>query len=101
MGPTVLKSAINRALATPDLHGGKDRGACGRSLRLWDATALALQALSFESGRRMLIILSSGEDHKSQLSWKALRNFADDYSIAIFGLRDLERFSGEFSLQRS
>jgi hypothetical protein len=99
VGPLLLHSAVSRALSAPNLHEGKDQGRCGRSLRLWDTAALALKALAQQPGRRVLIIVSAGDDHKSVLSWNMLRNYADDNSIAIFGLRDLEHFAGDSGTQ--
>jgi hypothetical protein len=93
--PHVLETAVNHALSAATLHDGKDRGKCGRSLRLWDTAAIAAKELTQQPGRRMLVIVSNGQDRKSTFSSIQLREFAADHSIAVFGLRDLDRYAGD------
>lgn len=98
--PAVLQSAVERGLKEPTLHGTKTHGACGRSLTTWDAVARVTQLLGDESGRRALLLVSTGHDHKSRNTPATVLHLAVDKSVSIFAIRDLLRFRGDFGLNR-
>ena len=89
--PDRLANAVERGLDAPNLHEGGKRRTCADSLRLWDFTGIVLKSLGNLPGRRVLLIVSNGDDRKSSTKWNELREYADLKSIAIFGLRDLMR----------
>ncbi len=88
--PAAVKSAIESNFASPALHDGKKRPACGKSLALWDAASVAVRQLSQQQGRRILLIVSEGEDHGSENSWNLLRAYAAEQGVAIFGIREVD-----------
>jgi hypothetical protein len=83
-----LRKAVADALAYPKLHDGKSSSACGKTVHLWDDVAIAISALSHMPGRRVLLLISSGEDGGSKYDWKTVQQYATDQGVAIFGLRD-------------
>jgi hypothetical protein len=89
--PDRLASAVEHGLDAPALHEGGKRRSCAQSLHLWDSIGTVLKSLGDLPGRRVLLIVSNGDDHKSSTKWNELREYADLKSITIFGLRDLMR----------
>ena len=83
-----LKNAVAKGLAYEKLHGGGTKPACGSTVRLWDFAAVAIEALGKQPGRRVLVIVSGGNDKKSVNDWMAVQGSAVKHSVAIFGLRD-------------
>ena len=86
--PNELQSAIQRGFDAPTLHLGK-KPSCAHSIHLWDDAALVMQSMESLPGRKVLLVLSNGEDYGSSTSWNAVREYADLKSIAVFGLRDI------------
>jgi hypothetical protein len=78
---------ISSLLQQPGIHGAKSRGACQNSLKLWDTAAIAIKQLSETNGRRVLLIVSQGDDQKSKMTPSQLALFAANNGVAIFGLR--------------
>ena len=65
-----------------------------------DALAQVTQLLSTVPGRRTILLVSSGVDQKSGIKFAALKQFADDKSVAIFGLRDLTHFTADHGITK-
>ncbi len=84
----VLQKAVNDATSAPALHNGKTSSACGKTVRLWDYVADAINTLSHQPGRRVLILISPGQDAASKYDWITVQQYAFDQGVAIFGLRD-------------
>jgi len=84
----VLRKAVSDAMSSPNLHGGKQGSACGKTVHLWDDAAVAIAGLSHEPGRRVLLLVSSGLDGGSKYDSETVRQYAFDQGVAIFGLRD-------------
>jgi hypothetical protein len=59
---------------------------CQNPLYLWDSLASIVQTLSKRPGRRVILAVTDGVDRGSRNSWNALRDFAQQKSVAIFGL---------------
>jgi VWFA-related protein len=85
-----LEAGVARALNSPGLHGAQQHGACGNSIRLWDAVAKVAEALGAHPGRRVLLIVSKGMDGRSSSGFAETVHTAESSSVAIFGLRNLE-----------
>jgi VWFA-related protein len=98
--PDSLQLAVEKGLTEPALHGTRNRGTCGHSLHTWDAAARAIQMLADSPGRRVLVLVSTGNDHKSFYNTNTLRHLAVDKSVSIFAVRDLVRFQGDFAVAR-
>ena len=83
-----LKKAVTDAFNFPTLHGGQSHSACGKTFHLWDDVAVAVAGLSHASGRRVLLLISSGADGGSKYDWMTVEQYAFDQGVAVFGLRD-------------
>ena len=59
---------------------------CQQHWNLLDSIAAAVQGLQNEPGRRVLLVVSDGQDHGSRTSWDAARAFASEKGVAIFGI---------------
>ena len=78
---------VETAVTYPHLHGtAENRPKCGKSISLWGALATIAQTLAHAPGRRVILAVSTGRDHKSVVKWSALRRYAASNSITIFGL---------------
>lgn len=82
-----IEQDVDDALQLPNSHGKKGDSACAGSLHLWNALAAITLQLSDLPGRRVILAITSGVDGGSSLKWVDARNFADDASVAVFGLR--------------
>ncbi len=82
-----IAHALDAAIAFPGLHGaGKAAPRCANSLHLWNAIGTAAESLANLPGRRILLVLSNGRDHRSNVRWNNLRRYAASRSITLFGL---------------
>jgi hypothetical protein len=91
----LLKGAVDRALAEWSA-GAQDRHKrdCQKPSNLWDSMAFAANELSTRPGRRVLLVVTDGVDRGSRTSFTALRDFAQERSVAIFGLLQSGDVSG-------
>jgi hypothetical protein len=87
-------TAIARALAAPTLHGAPGRQHC-KERSLWDVMTTTSLALATLPGRRVLLIISNGHTSKGSVSFAQTVQLAAGKSIAVFGLRDLDRYLRE------
>jgi len=82
-----LKHGVEIALQSWTNRGvGKHGSGCRQTVHLWDALAYVTRALSSLPGRRVILVLSEGNDKGSKNSWNALRTYAQASGVAIFGL---------------
>lgn len=67
----------------------------GNSTRLWDAMEASLDALSEVVGRKVVLVLTDGQDSASSSGWKEIlrRAIAEDVMIYSIGL-EVEYFNG-------
>jgi hypothetical protein len=83
----LLKTAVDRALQPWTDQKAEHRTACIDSVHLWDAVTLVAGELQNMPGRRVMLIVSDGEDTGSRASWTQAKLFAGARGIAMFGLR--------------
>ena len=83
-----LRKGVSDAMSFPTLHGGKEHSACGKTFPLWDDVAVAVAGLSHAPGRRVILLISSGENGGGKYDWLTVEQYAFDQGVAIFGLRD-------------
>jgi len=83
-----INHAVSRALAAADLHSGKAKPSCRSSVRLRDSIHSAITALAYLTGRRVLLVISAGNDAKSLTSWRDDEEHAAANAVAVFALRD-------------
>ena len=88
-----LRSAAIAVLHAPGLHGTRQKPACGSSLRLWDTIAHAASGLAETPGRRVIAVLSMGDDRASIAPVSELSHFLSTKAIAVFAFRDMREFS--------
>ena len=84
--PAGVTHAQDAVLGTFGLHHGKARGACINSLHVWDAITLAVKALAPMSGRKVVLVVSTGDDRASRNTWAGLGTYASAHSTAIFSM---------------
>ncbi|MGA7157107.1 MAG: hypothetical protein WBY53_09685 [Acidobacteriaceae bacterium] len=84
--PAILQSDLDTAITSPLSHGIKGRPACGDSVRLRGAMNYIMQQLAPLPGRHVLLVLSSGFDGGSTLSWDDLHDIATGTATTIFAI---------------
>ncbi len=58
---------------------------CANRINLWDAMNSAVKELSTVPGRRILLVVSNGEDHGSVARSDEVRSLAQFFGVAVFG----------------
>ena len=100
-----IVQALDAAISFPKLHGaGETTPHCANSIHLWNAIGKVAETLSPMPGRRIILVISNGYDHRSPMHWNDLRTYAASRSITIFGLYpvpDLLKHPGSFHLMLS
>ena len=81
-----LKTGVEQALRAPQLHGGRNRGACAGKLRLRDALITAAQELGQLPGRRVILAITDGLDGSSTQTWDAVQAAMQRNGVTVFGL---------------
>ncbi len=82
-----LQTTLATALAAPDLHKHDPGMTCGSKRKLWDSLAAVVSHLSQSSARRVVIVVSDGEDETSIMAWTALARYAGRFNTTVIGLR--------------
>jgi hypothetical protein len=85
----MLKQAIDSALAPWQIRRELKQGSlasCKPSLPLWDSMDNVMDDLTQQSGRRVLLAITDGEDEGSRTLWTQILHRAQIGSVAIFGL---------------
>jgi hypothetical protein len=83
----MLRQSVDAVLQPWRMHGRERwKSGCKGPANLWDSLALVTQALSDRPGRRVILVVTDGEDRGSKTSWNELRELAQDHGVAIFGL---------------
>jgi hypothetical protein len=88
-----LKRAVDESLLSWTARKGRKHtkgGAesdCKEPEYLWDALAELTDGLHKLPGRRVILVMSAGEDMGSELTWNQVRAKAQVAGVAIFGLK--------------
>lgn len=90
--PETLSKGVSSVLALPALHNGKDKPACGSTLRLWEAVFLVSRQLADLPGRRAIFLATQANDHSSALHVTDVARYAAARGIAVFALRNKEEW---------
>ena len=85
---SILKRAVDNAL-TPwrSRTSVKHAGRCQQTIHLWDALVYATNQLRELPGRRVILVLTDGNDAGSRNSWNELRLFAQTSAVAVFAVQ--------------
>jgi hypothetical protein len=67
-------------------RGVQQSGSCLNPLYLWDSIAVVTKELRERPGLRVMLVVSDGADGGSRNNWNLVREYAQDNSVAIFGL---------------
>ncbi|MEO6909754.1 MAG: hypothetical protein ABI158_02375, partial [Edaphobacter sp.] len=91
--PVTLKRAVDGVLSSWTERNSKKRAHgvvasdCKQKEYLWDALAKLTKSLHPLPGRRVILVVSDGEDHGSTHTWNQVIEEAQGASVAIFGLK--------------
>ncbi|HSY36073.1 MAG TPA: hypothetical protein VK814_10015 [Acidobacteriaceae bacterium] len=84
--PSLLQTGLDFALASPLSHGDSTKPSCGKSIRLSGSILFVMRKLSQLPGRRILLVVSSGREGKTNLTWPELGTEAGVDSVTVFAL---------------
>jgi hypothetical protein len=95
VSPELLKDAVARSLQSwrdrmRDRHGT----GCQQTVHLWDALAYITNRLADQRGRRVILVVTDGNDKGSRNRWNEVRIFAQATAVAIFGMSYLPNEPG-------
>jgi hypothetical protein len=82
----VLKTGVNAVLQSWMLRKQDKVKNCKQSIHLWDALAYVIAELYQLPGRRVVLVVSDGEDQGSLHKWSEVREFAQTTGTAVFGM---------------
>ena len=84
-----LANALRSALANPALHrtASSEATGCRGSRHLWDAIGTVAEHLGAAHGRRVLLVLTDGNDSGSTHTWEQVREYVNGLSVAVFAIR--------------
>lgn len=89
-----LHTAVARALqewkVRKETHGRK----CKQSIHLLDAIGAVATEMRDDGGRKVILVVSDGDDKDSKNSWNGVGEYASYAGIAIFGMSDEWQFAG-------
>jgi hypothetical protein len=101
---SALQTGLDLALISPLSRGDSAQPSCGKSIRLTGSILFVMQKLSKLSGRRILLVVSSGRNGQANITWQQLETEAGIDSVTAFalsthsplesqGMRDLYSFT--------
>lgn len=82
-----LHWALDQALSAPNLHKHDKGTSCGTDRRLWDSLATVVGAVGQLPGRRVVLVISDGQDETSRFPWGAVARYAGAFNTTVVGLR--------------
>jgi VWFA-related protein len=89
--PAALKQAVNGTLSSWTERHSRKRGVadsdCRQKEHLWDTLAKLTDSLHTLPGRRVILVMSDGNDDGSAHAWNQVIEQAQGASVAIFGLK--------------
>ena len=84
----ILKQVVDNALAPwRSRTSVKHARRCKQTTPLWDALVYATNQLRELPGRRVILVLTDGNDEGSRNTWNELRLFAQESAVAVFAIR--------------
>jgi hypothetical protein len=91
--PARLKLAVDEALESWILRKRtKHRPDCKQSIHLWDSLIYVTEELSKLPGRRVILVVTDGNDLGSRHGWNDVRFLAQTKGVAIFGMTEMSTF---------
>jgi hypothetical protein len=91
--PAELKDGVDKALEAWRSDGERKSSgaACKPTMPLWDSMAKALADLGQQPGRRVLLVVSDGQDDGSKTEWTQFMFRAQIESAAVFALTTISQ----------
>jgi len=84
--PTVLQDGVDQVLHNwTERHKTRHPPPCAKKVQLWDAIGFVTRRLGEVPGRRVMLVVSNGEDRGSMAKWADVRAFAQENGVAVFG----------------
>jgi hypothetical protein len=84
-----VKQAVDSILASWKARRRTGQsGSCPNPMYLWDSVTVVTKELRARPGLRVMLALSDGFDGGSRNNWNLAREYAQESSVAIFGLTD-------------
>jgi VWFA-related protein len=81
------RTSINSTVTVPPPPQTYGNG-CQQTIHLWDALVAATNQLRELPGRRVILVLTDGDDEGSRYTWKELlTDFAQTNGVAVFAVR--------------
>jgi hypothetical protein len=82
-----VTQVVDSALKSWKERGGvQQSGSCPNRLYFWDSVTVVTKDLRARSGLRVMLAVSDGFDGGSRNNWNLVREYAQESSVAIFGL---------------
>jgi len=82
-----VKQVVDSALRSWKARDGvRQNGSCPNRLYFWDSVTAVTKDLRARSGLRVMLAVSNGFDGGSRNNWNLVREYAQESSVAIFGL---------------
>jgi hypothetical protein len=82
----LLRQGVENALQSWTQRKGKREESCEHRVHLWDGLGQVAVNLSNLPGRRVILVVTDGEDTGSKHTWNEVRDFAQATGTAVFGL---------------
>lgn len=90
----LLQTAVANALQQWRVRKATHARKCKPSFNLWDAVGAVAAQMGDVGGRKVVLVVSDGDDKGSSNSWNVVRQYATHSGIAIFGMSDEWQFTG-------
>jgi hypothetical protein len=84
-----VERAVDAVLKSWNARSGAVHSNCPNPLHFWDAVTVVTKELRARPGLRVMLVVSDGVDEGSTNSWKLVGEYAQESSVAIFGLADV------------
>jgi hypothetical protein len=82
-----VKQAVDSVLESWNMRsGGRQSANCPNRRYLWDSVTVVTKELRAQHGLRVMLVVSDGVDGGSKNNWNLARWYAQDSSVAIFGI---------------
>lgn len=83
-----LDRAVGDVLESTTLHGEFKLGmGCDGSRRLRDGMVMVARQMGSLPGRRVMLVVSDGEDRSSVNGWEGVREYLNSLDVTVFGIR--------------
>jgi hypothetical protein len=86
--PKAISSAMDSVIHSANLGRKADGTSCGKKRLLWNAMIAVINNLDKAAGRRVVLVVSDGDDNGSTFKWNDVYEHAVERGVALFGMND-------------